>query len=573
MRGKNMKSPGRAYPLWSIKRFATISSVMMRHGFGDILDRIFAKKADNGISGLKSVSAAKTAFPSPERIRMAFEELGPAFIKLGQIFSVRADVFPQSYTEEFKKLQDQVPPVSFDEIKNVMETGLGAPLNKLFTDFDKKSIAAASVAQVHKARLKTGEKVAVKVIRPRIEKKIKEDIAIMYFLAEKMEKAFEIGRIIGAVNLVKEFEKSIFKELDMFTEAGNMERFAANFEDSDEIYIAKVYWTHTSRSVLTMEYIPGIKMDQVEEIRKAGIDPKEVAMTGLRSFSRQLMEFGFFHADPHPGNTIVMYDGRVSLVDFGIISYLDEETMLDIANIFLGYAEHDYDMVIDAFINAGIIDEEKIDLKSFRADLKDMSEPFYGRSLSTISVKDVYDQVMGLAYQYGIRLPGNLLLLLKTFVQTEALGKILGSDASLLEVTKPYAKKLLKRGYDARKAFKNFGREARIFAGYLKDMPKLTYEIVKRTAYGKHGFDLRHTGFDPAMKRMEKSINRVIMGVIISASVIAGSLVLNSPVKIMEIRIGTSKIALTYLLGMSGYTIATVLGLWLIISIFRSGKM
>ncbi len=568
-----MKFSGPACSIWGLKRFGVITGVMIRHGFGDILDRILPQKRDNGKTCLKSASYDKKSFPSPQRVRMALEELGPSFIKLGQILSVRADIFPASYTEEFKKLQDQVPPVSFDKVKNVIETELGLPLNGLFSDFSQVSIAAASVAQVHKARLKTGEKVAVKVIRPGIEKKIKEDIGIMYFFAERMEKTFEIGRIIGAVNLVREFEKTIFKELDMFTEAGNMERFAANFRDIDEIYIAKVYWSHTSRSVLTMEYIPGIKMDQVEEIKKAGIDPRQVAMTGLRSFSRQLMDFGFFHADPHPGNTIVMYDGRVSLVDFGIISYLDEETMLEIANIFLGYAEHDYDMVMDAFISAGIIDEENIDLKSFKTDLKDMSEPFYGRSLSTISVKDVYDQVMALAYQYGIRLPRNLLLLLKTFVQTEALGKILGSDASLLEVTKPYAKRLLKRGYDARKLFKNFGREARIFAGYFKDMPKLAYEIVKRTAHGKHGFDLRHKGFDPAIKRIEKSINRVIMGIIISASIIAGSLILNSPVKIMEISIGSSKIALTYLLGMSGYTIATILGLWLIISIFRSGKM
>ena len=216
----------------------------------------------------------------------------------------------------------------------------------------------------------------------------------MYFLAGKAEKALEIGRVIGATNLVREFERNIMRELDMMIEAGSIEKFARNFEEVEEIYIPKVYWDYTTRSVLVMEHIEGMKMDQVEEIRAAGIDPKEVAMIGLRSFSRQLMLYGFFHADPHPGNTIVMYDGRVSLVDFGITGYLDEEMMRQIANLFLGYAEHDYDMVMDALMDAGLINEE-MDLKAFRNDLKDVSESFYGRSLQHISVKDVYDQIDG----------------------------------------------------------------------------------------------------------------------------------------------------------------------------------
>jgi len=322
-----------------------------------------------------------------------------------------------------------------------------------------------------------------------------------------------------------------------------------------------------------MGFVSGIKMDQVDAIRKAGIDPREVAMIGLRSFSRQLMDFGYFHADPHPGNTLVLYDGRVGLVDFGIMGDLDEETMMQIANIFLGYAEHDYDMVMDAFAGAGLIDAASMDLKAFRADLKEMSEPFYGRALSSISVKDVYEQVMGLAFKYRIRLPRNLLLLLKTFVQTESLGKILGSDASLLEVTRPYARKLLQRGYDARKLLYNLGRDIKTLGGYLRAAPRLTFDILKRTAEGKHRMAVKLTGFDPAVGRLERGLNRAIVGVIIAASTIAGSLALNSPVALFEIPIAGLRLPITTFLGLTGYTIATLLGLWLIVSIFRSGKM
>jgi ubiquinone biosynthesis protein len=556
-----------------IRRFGTITRVLARHGFGNVIQRMFKRGRPANDIDSENNQTVKSAFHSPVRLRLMLEELGPSFIKLGQLMSVRADVFPPEYTEEFKKLQDSVPPVSFTSIKTVVEAELGAPIEDIFAEFSTESIAAASVAQVHEARLMTGERVAVKVIRPGIERKIREDIHVMYFCAEKLEKMFEFARIVGAINLVKEFERTVFRELDMYIEGGNIEKFAANFQGSEEIYTARVYWAQTAKSVLVMEYIDGIKMDQVDQIRQAGIDPKEVAMIGLRSFSRQLMDFGFFHADPHPGNTIVMYDGRVSLVDFGIIGYLDEEAMMQVANIFLGYAEHDYDMVMDAFRDAGLIDDENIDLKRFRTDLKDMSEPFYGRSLQTIAVKDVYEQVMRLAYKYRIRFPRNLLLLLKTFVQTEGLGKILGSDASILEVTRPYAKKLVQRGYDAHNLLKNLGRDTRTMGTYLKMMPRLTHAIFKRTAEGGHRLEIRHKGFEPIVSKFERGLNRAVMGMIISASIIAGSLLLNSPIKVMEISLVGFTVSLTALLGVAGYCIATILGLWLIFSIIRSGKM
>jgi len=560
-------------PFRGIRRFAAISRVLARHGYGNVADRVFRRTTEDDRNHPEKKGIHRNAFHSPARIRRIMEELGPSFIKLGQLMSVRADVFPPEYTDEFKKLQDSVPPVPFTAIRDVVESELGAPLERIFSEFSPEAMAAASVAQVHEARLMNGDRVAVKVIRPGIEGTIREDIRVMYYFAEKLEKLFEFLRIIGAVNLVREFERTVFRELDMYIEAGNIEKFSANFSDSDEIYTARVYWAHIARSVLVMEYIDGIKMDQVDRIRQAGIDPKAVAMIGLRSFSRQLMDFGFFHADPHPGNTIVMYDGRVSLVDFGIIGYLDEETMMQVANIFLGYAEHDYDMIMDAFREAGLIDDDVIDFKRFRTDLKDMSEPFYGRSLQTISVKDVYEQVMRLAYKYRIRLPRNLLLLLKTFVQTEALGKILGSDASILEVTRPYARNLLQRGYDAQKLLKNMGRDTRSMGAYLKMMPRFAHAIFKRTAEGKHRIEIRHSGFDPAIGRFERGLNRAVVGMIIAASTIAGSLVLNSPNGIMNITLGGFTVSLTILLGMTGYSIATLLGLWLIISIFRSGKM
>jgi ubiquinone biosynthesis protein len=398
----------------------------------------------------------------------------------------------------------------------------------------------------------------------------------MYYFAEKIERRTELGRILGAINLVKEFERTIFRELDMLIEAGNIERFTQSFKDIDEIYIPCVHWLYTSKSVLVMEHIDGIKMDHVAEIRRAGIDPQEVALIGLRSFSRQLMQAGVFHADPHPGNTIVMRDGRVGLVDFGIVGYLDEETMLQIAHVFLGFAEHDYDLVMEAFEAAGLIDPDKVAMNHLRQELKEISEPFYGRSLKTIAVKDVYDQTMRLVYKYRIALPRNLLLLLKTFIQTESLGKILGSEASLLEVTRPYAQRLLERGYEARKIFKNMGREARAAGGLLRGMPKLAHDIFRRLAMGEHRLELHHGGLEKASGKFETGLNRLTIGLVIAASIIAASLILNVTQEVMVFQVdlfGLKTISITQLLGVTGYIIATLLGLWLIFSIIRSGKL
>jgi ubiquinone biosynthesis protein len=560
----------------NIKRFGVITRLMVKHGLGDILDRILNRnKASAGVEIDRPV-VARAVYPSPQRIRRVLEELGPSFIKLGQLMSTRADIFPPEYIDELKKLQDQVPPIPFEKIKEVIESELKRPIADIFVSIEEESLAAASVAQVHMAELEGNEHVVVKVIRPGIDKKIREDIRLMYYFAEKIEKSFEIGQIVGFVDLVNEFERTIFRELDMYIEAGNIERFARNFKDSEELYIPQVHWDYTARSVLVMEHIDGIKMDQVEEIRANDIDPKEIAMIGLRSFSRQLMEFGLFHADPHPGNTIVMYDGRVSLVDFGITGYLDEETMLQLANIFLGYAEHDYDMIMEALEDAGLISESTMNLKNFRRDLKDISEPFYGRTLQTISLRDIYEQVMQLLVKYRIRLPRDLMLLLKTFIQTESLGKILGSDASLLEVTRPYAKELLQRGYDAQKLMRNLSREVRSTHGYLKVFPKLLHDFLKGLASGKRPFEIRHRGLEEIPVRIERGINRLTVGLVISASLIAGSLVLNSSQKLLEITVdflGVHTVSITALLGLLGYSLATLLGFWLIISIFRSGKM
>ena len=555
-----------------MKRVFGIGRILVRHGLGNLTDGF--RKPDVPAEGPDTDAAA--GIPSPERIRRTFEELGPSFIKLGQLMSTRADILPPRYIEELKKLQDRVPAIPFAEIQTVIEAELKRPLHEIFKQWNPEAIAAASIAQVHTARLFSGENVVIKVVRPGIRKVIAQDIRLMYGIARKLERVSEAAGNIGAVNVVSEFERTIYNELDMFIEAGNVDRFARNFKDSTEIHVPEVFWSLTSKSVLTMEYIDGVKMDQVDAIRKMGLDTGEIARMGLRAFSRQLMEFGFFHADPHPANTIVMPDGRVGIIDFGIIGYLDDMMMHHVAHMLLGFAEHDYAMVMEALQDAGVIHEDMKDILMFQNDLKDACETFYGRNLSTITVRDVYDRVTQLILKHHLQLPRNLLLLMKTLIQTEALGKILESDASILEVCKPYALAFLEKRYKPRHLFTRMAKDARDMGEYLKSAPKWLNEILKHTAAGKQRIELHHSGFERLDTRLEKGINRLTVGIIIAASTIAGSLVLNSSEKVLEFPVtifGHQTLSITGVLGLLGYTIATVLGIWLIRSIFRSGKM
>jgi ubiquinone biosynthesis protein len=564
-----MTSSRRPTRIGSLTRFGAISRILLRHGFGSLLDR---RERDAEDPARGAIRAPWPGFPSPARLRRALEELGPSFIKLGQLLSLRADMLPRAYIEELRRLQDRVAPVPFETVRPVIEAELGRPVDEVFAAFEPASMAAASVAQVHRARLPDGTEVAVKIVRPGIEKKIREDIDLMYRFATRFERRSELGRIVGLVNVVREFERTIFRELDMFIEAGSIEKFAANFAGSEEIVIPRVHWEATGRCVLTMDYVAGIKIDEVAQIRAAGLDPREVARIGLRSFSRQLLEFGFFHADPHPANTIVMPDGRVALVDFGITGYLDEETMGQVAAVFLGYSRRDYGLVIDALLDAGLIDEQT-DLIALRADLKDMSEVFYGRTLATIQVKDVYDQVMDLAYRYGIRFPRNLLLLFKTLIQTEALGKILGSRDSLLEAVAPRARRLLGHGIKTRARIREELRHLGRDAGSL---PRHLAAILRNIVAGRQAFELRHTGFEGLDSKIEKGVNRLTVGLIIAASTIAAALILNSGREVLVLNLdffGLPVISLTGLLGITGYSIATILGIWLIVSIVRSGRL
>ncbi len=352
-----------------MKRLKQVAAVFIRHGFYDTVSRINIPGISNSISKheRKNLGVVDDNALSPaQRVRMAFEELGPTFIKLGQMLSLEPDIIPTCFVEEFRKLQDEVLPFPFEEFKETIESELGEKTQKVFAYLNPEPQAAASIAQVHYGNLLSGEIVATKVLRTIIEQVIREDIMILKRIARTMEKRIKHMELLNPVGIVGEFENFITKEMDFTNEAASMERFASNFKDDPDIYhIPEVFWDFTTPRVLVMERLIGIEMDEPEKMKESGLDPAKIAETGLTGFAKQILEYGYFHADPHPGNSFALADGRIGLVDFGIMGFIDQEMMRHLANICIGYSEHDYDQVIAVFVNMGILSDQT-DLKSFK---------------------------------------------------------------------------------------------------------------------------------------------------------------------------------------------------------------
>ncbi|MDD5772102.1 MAG: AarF/ABC1/UbiB kinase family protein [bacterium] len=564
-------------PFRNTVRLRYILKVFLRHGFRDFIGKLNLEgylPLAKTMEFLNVFGDEEKKLTAPERFRMVFEELGPTFIKFGQLLSTRPDYIPSEYIQEFKKLQDNVPPFSKEEVEKIIkkEYGPDASVEQIFKTFDFKPVAAASVAQVHIGTLISGEEVAVKIQRPDIEEVIHQDIRILYRLAGLIERNFEESRLLDPVGIVDEFEKTILKELDFITEGSSIEKFRANFKDFPGIYIPNVFWDYTTRRILVVERVNGLELDEVKKIKEKGHDPKKIADIGLNCFCKQIMEDGFFHADPHPGNSMLMDDGRIALIDFGITGSLDNEMMENIANVFIGYSEHDYEKLVKTFSKMGITNENT-DIPVFKQDLKDLSEPFYGRSLKHISVKEIFDKITQTCLKHNIKLPKDLLLLFKTFLQIEALGRDLDPDSSVLEKAKPYALRLLDRGHNPRVAIKNFKKDMADLYSLMKVIPENVKNVLVQLSKGNLRFEFMHLGFEKINIDIVRGINRITMGIVISASIIGSALVISSGTEVLPVTItGFGKVSLTTLIGLLGFTISTLLSIWLVISIIRSDK-
>jgi ubiquinone biosynthesis protein len=538
--------------------------VLVRYGFGELLDRInIARYLRLGRRRLIPSVGIAEKYGFYQRIRMALEELGPTFVKMGQVMSTRPFLIPIDLVIELTKLQDRVAPMDFGTAKEVIESELGSALSEIFSEFDTQTLASASLSQVHRAVLLDGTEVAVKVQRPGIKKVIDADMEILRDLASLTERYIPESRRYDPSGLVSELAKTTRREVDFINEARNLEIFRSNFEGHDYLFVPRVFWEHTTSRVLTMEFIHGVKISEREEFSKLGLDRKVICRNLGKIMFKQVFEDGFFHADPHPGNLFVLDGNVVAPVDYGMVGKLSDTAMDDVSATLMAAIERDARALVRVLQNAGVIDDE-VDLRLLEQDLTEYLYRYHKVPLAQINMRELTEEFFEVMHRYDVRVQSQFMLLTKALVTFEEVARVLDPDYDAVSEAAPYVRKLAVRKY----RFGALLKDVRSIFGELRDFATLfPYElrrILMKLRGGELRFDLQHRGLDRLITEMDKSSNRLSMAMIIAAVIVGSSL-------IIRLDIGYTILGFP-LIGIIGYLFAGLLGVWLVIGILRSGR-
>jgi ubiquinone biosynthesis protein len=548
-----------------LRRYHQILGILVRYGFGDVVGRIrTAYPVRWRWRSVRRPAEVRADLSAPERMRLAFEELGPTFIKFGQALSCRTDLLPPEFIRELSKLQDSVPPFPYTEAKAEIEAEIGRPLSEIFEWIDSEPVAAGSLAQVYWARTWEAEEVAVKVQRPGIEAVIGPDIRILYRLATLAERRFSDLRLYEPARIVDEFSRTIRRELDFVREGRNIDRFRHHFAGDRTVHIPKVYWEYTASRVLTMEYIKGIKISDVKQIDAAGLDKREIAINGASLILKEVFQHRFFHADPHPGNLFVLENNVIAPVDFGMTGSLDEETAERVAALVAAVVVRDLNEVIDILL-ALRASEGPVDRKAMKADLTDLFEQYHEVPLKDVNIKEFLDEVMAVIRNYRLSPPGNLVMMIRALLLSEGIGRELYPQFNIVEYMKPYARKALFRRLDLDRELRELAMAGRDALRIAKQMPADVTEILSKLRNNGIVIAVEHKGIDHFTTELDRSSNRLSFAMVIAALIVGSSI-------IFQTRVGPALSGYP-LLGLVGFLLASILGLWLLIGIIRSGSL
>lgn len=464
--------------------------------------------------------------PRGERIRRSLEELGPMFVKFGQMLSTRRDLLPDDVAQELAKLQDRVPPFPGVEARAIVEKSLGKPVTELFESFDEQPHASASIAQVHLARLRSGQDVVVKVVRPGIHKTIARDIGLLYVVAELAERYWREGRRLRPREVVAEYEKTILDELDLLREAANASQLRRNFQDSKLLYVPEVYWPYCRRQVMVMERIYGTPIGDVAELKRQGVDLKQLAERGVEIFFTQVFSHSFFHADMHPGNIFVSPEGRYIAVDFGIMGTLSPVDQRYLAENFVAFFKRDYRRVAELHVQSGWV-PAGTRVEEFEAAIRTVCEPIFERPLKDISFGQLLLRLFQTARRFHMEVQPQLVLLQKTLLNIEGLGRDLYPDLDLWQTAKPFLERWMSEQIGVRAFFQGLRQEAPRWAERLPQVPALLYDVLRRAEQGELKVVVSPAEWEELRYTLQRGQQRIYLAItgaalMISAAVILG---------------------------------------------------
>jgi len=468
----------------------------------------------------------RTRGPRGVRIRRALEDLGPIYVKFGQILSTRRDLLPDDIAQELAHLQDDVPPFPGAQARAVIEAALGAPVAEVFKQFDESPLASASIAQVHAAQLKDGTAVVIKVLRPQIRQQIRRDVNLLYTLARLAERYWQHGRRLRPCEVIAEFEKILYDELDLLREAANASQLRRNFSSTDLLYVPEVYWPWCRPDVMVMERIYGIQVSDIGELRAQGIDLKTLSERGVEIFFTQVFVHNFFHADMHPGNIFVGADGRYMAVDFGIMGTLNPVDQRYLAENFLAFFNRDYRRVAELHVESEWVPEgTRVD--EFEAAIRTVCEPIFEKPLNEISFGNVLLRLFQTARRFNMEVQPQLVLLQKTLLNIEGLGRQLYPELDLWKTAKPFLERTMSEQLGARSLLRNLKAGFPDWSNTLPEMPVLAHRFLEQATSGK--LQVEWTSRDLKRLRVElrqanrRSFNAIIgTGLIVSAAIIYG---------------------------------------------------
>ncbi len=547
--------------LRNLGRSREIATVLLNHGFADVVERMRLMRYFQWWRRvvLRRRQPAEPPASRAARIRRAIEELGPTFIKFGQVGSTRPDILPADVIAELTKLQERAPRFSTEQALEQFAVDIGCSVDSAFSEFERTPLATGSLGQVYVAKLKNGKRVAVKIRRPGVVPEIERDLSLMLELAGLAEKYLPEFEVFDPTGLVNQFARTIRREVNFMREARTLDEFRRLFRNDATLFVPHVHWDYTAESVLTMDFVDAFPVSPRENLQAHGIKPADVAANGARIFMKQVFELGLFHGDPHPGNIRVMPDGVLCLLDYGMIGRLDDQKREQLLDLLVAVARQDVGGVVKMVLNIGQPFRE-IDHPLLQSDVRDFVETYYGVELERINVGNMLTDFVSVLAIHGIRFPADMMLLIRALVSLEGVGRDLDPHFNMAEHLAPYVQQLVRERYNPRHMIARLIDESRTMGHVLHDLPVHLGRTLEKLSNDDLRVKIEFHDLDQLTTEVDRSSNRVVIGMVLAALIVASSLI---------IRTGSDH----FWISVPVYLLSSFLGLWLIYGIFRSGSL